>query len=214
MQVIPAINETDFPEIEKKIMSAAEFGAEWIHLDVSDGRFTGNKLWNNAFDLRDFLITNKDIKVKFEAHLMVADPETDAGNWIDAGVKRIVVHAETVRNIRVISDRCRHFDVELFIAGNPDTPVEKLLEYRELADGFLVLAVKPGKAGQKFMEDQLKKIRLLRAQAPDAKIIVDGGVNFENALQIKSAGADMLVAASAIWESGNPADNYRKLQFI
>lgn len=212
MQVIPAVNETSFSEIEKKIRSAAGFGAEWAHLDVSDGEFTANKLWNNPFDLRDFLIANKNFPVKFEVHLMVHNPESVVSNWIDAGARRVIVHAEAIRDIKSISDKCRLFDVELFLAGNPDTPADKFLEYKDSADGFLVLAVKPGKAGQKFSSGQLEKIKLLRAQAPDAKIIVDGGANLENAPQIKSAGADMLVAASAIWGNSNPADAYRKLR--
>ncbi len=209
MKVIPAINENFFPEVEKKIKTTSDFGADWVHLDVSDGKFTDNLLWNNPHDLIGLKTKTQNLKPSLEVHLMVENPETVVGDWIDAGVKRIIVHAEAVRDLESMKSLCAKNGVELFIAGNPDTPVGKFLENK--ADGFLVLAVKPGKAGQKFGESQLEKIKLLRAQAPDAKIIVDGGVNPENAPQIKSAGADMLVAASAIWGSGNPAEAYKKL---
>ncbi len=207
MIVIPAINETSFSEIEKKIKTASEFGAEWVHLDVSDGKFTANLLWNNPDDLPG--VMDQVLGVSVEVHLMVENPEQVVADWIDAGVKRIIVHAEAVGDLESLASLCAKDSVELFVAGNPDTPVGKFLENN--VGSFLVLAVNPGKAGQKFGENQLEKIKLLRAQVPDAKIIVDGGVNLENASQIKNAGADMLVAASAIWGSADPAEAYSKL---
>ena len=107
--------------------------------------------------------------------------------------------------------KCAALGTELFIAVNPETPVEKLFEYEKLAAGFLILAVTPGKVGQKFKEDQLEKIRTLRQRFPDAKIEADGGVSVDNAKAIKDAGANILVSASAIWGSKNPKEAYRKL---
>lgn len=214
MNVIPAINEVSFFEVEKKIKQAADFGAVWVHLDVSDGKFTANQLWNNPKDLRELGIRNKELRIKFEVHLMVENPDEVFEDWIDAGAKRIIVHLESVKDIESMIEKCELLNAELFLAINPDTPADKLFEYENRSDGFLILAVAPGRAGQKFREDQLEKIRTLRQRFPDAKIIVDGGVNLENAPHMKSAGADMLVAASAIWGIGNPADNFRKLQSI
>lgn len=212
MTVIPAINETIFSEIEKKIKSAADFGASWVHLDVSDGRFTENLLWNSPTDLSD--VKGQLSGVNLEVHLMVKNPEAVVSDWIGAGAKRIIVHVEAVQDLKSMKDACVSSGVELFVAGNPETSLGEFLKYKYSVDGFLVLAVKPGRAGQKFGENQLEKIKLLREQAPDAKIIVDGGVNLDNAPQIKDAGADILIAASAIWGSADPKDSFKKLQSV
>lgn len=211
MLVIPAINETDFKEVEKKIKAAQEFGSAWIHLDVSDGKFTKNILWNNPSELQASGVTHQ---VNIEVHLMVQSVDVVLDEWLDAKVKRLIVHLETVQDLDVMKMKCVAFGTELFLALKPDTPVEHLFSHEGDANGFLILAVRPGLAGQKFQEDQLEKIRILRQKFPDVKIEVDGGVNLENALAIKNAGADILVSASAIWGSENPKEIYRKLAVI
>ncbi len=207
MQIIPAINETDFEEVKKKIKLAQEFGAEWVHLDVSDGKFTKNKLCNNPEDL-------KELGLKIEVHLMVENPDEVLDSWLDAKVKRIIVHLESVRDLDVMKMKCLAFGAELFLAIKPDTPVKHLFSHEGNANGFLILAVNPGLAGQKFQENQLEKIKALRQKFPDAKIEVDGGINADNAKAIKDAGADILVSASYIWSMKNPKDAYLKLNNI
>ncbi|MBI3046019.1 MAG: hypothetical protein HYY86_00530 [Candidatus Harrisonbacteria bacterium] len=209
MQVIPAINETDFKEVEKRIKTAQDFGAEWAHLDVSNGQFTRNQLWNNSKELQA-----SSYKLNFEVHLMVQNPDEVLDAWLDAKVKRAIVHLESVRDLDVMKMKCVAFGTELFLAIKPDTPVERLFSYAGDASGFLILAVNPGLAGQKFKENQLEKIRALRQKFPDVKIEVDGGVNLENALKIKEVGADILVSASYIWGSKNPKEAYLKLKNI
>lgn len=212
MTVIPAINETSFTEVGKKIIRAADFGAEIVHLDVSDGKFTPNKLWNNPSDLLS--VKSQLSHVSVEVHLMVSNPDEAIGDWIDVGAKRIIVHVESAKDLAAMKKKCAHFGAELLLAADPDTSADRLLEKKDLVDGFLVLAVRPGKAGQVFGENQLEKIKLLRQGAPDAKIEVDGGVNLENAAKLKDAGADILVSASTIWGNSDPAGIYKKLQSI
>ena len=222
MIVIPAINETSFVEVGKKMRQAEEFGASWVHLDVSDGKFTPNLLWNNQADMSK--VESLKSKVKFEVHLMVKNPEEALDGWLDAGVKRVIIHIEAIditrlnlvnevqpRVIQSMRRRCDSAGVEIFLACSPETSIEELLKYKDDVDGFLILAVTPGNACQKFKEDQLEKIRSLREKFPNVKIEVDGGVNLENALAIKNAGADILVSASAIWDSENPSASYKKL---
>ncbi len=219
MQVIPAINEVNFEEIKKKIKLAQDFGlttadggAGWVHLDVSDGKFTKNKLWNNPADLSK--VQSLKSKVKLEVHLMVQNPDEVIDEWLDVKVKRVIVHLESAKDIDVMKMKCMAFGAELFLAVKPDTPVEHLFSHEGDANGFLILAVNPGLAGQKFKENQLEKIKLLRQKMPDATIEVDGGVNANNAKTIKDAGADILVSASAIWGSENPKEAYDKLVSI
>lgn len=214
MVIIPAINETSFEEVAKKIIRAAEFGAEIVHLDVSDGEFTLAPLWNNFFDLRDFIIANPHIKMQYEVHLMISNPDEAIADWIGVGAKRIIVHVESAKDLGEMKKKCAQFDAELLLASNPDTAVDKLLEKKDQVDGFLVLAVQPGKAGQIFRESQFEKIKLLRQGAPNAKIEVDGGVNLENSPKLKSAGADLLTSASTIWGSSDSTGVYKKLQSI
>ncbi|MBI4992248.1 MAG: ribulose-phosphate 3-epimerase [Candidatus Harrisonbacteria bacterium] len=213
MQVIPAINETIFSEIEDKIKKAHAFGAGWVHLDVSDGKFTKNTLWNNPKDLAGIYATREQ-HPHIEVHLMVENPDEVLDDWLDAGVKRVIVHVEAVKDVDVMKMKCGMFGVQLVLASNPDTPVEQLLKYKDDTGEFLILAVNPGLAGQKFQENQLEKIKTLRQKFPDAKIEVDGGVNLENAPKIKEAGADILVAASAIWGSKDPKEAYNKLSEV
>ena len=214
MVIIPAINETSFAEIEKKIKTAAAFGAEIVHLDVSDGKFTTTEMWNNFFDLRDFIIANPNLKMKYEIHLMISDPDEAIDNWIDVGATRIIVHVESAKDVAGMKKKCEHFAAELLLAANPDTSSDSLLEHKDCVDGFLVLAVRPGKSGQIFRDTQLEKIRLLREGSPKTKIEVDGGVKLENALSIKDAGADLAASASTIWKSEDPTATFKKLQEI
>ena len=214
MTVIPAINEIDFEEVKKKIKAVEDFGAEWVHLDVSDGKFTKNKLWNNPKDLEELEIRNNELGIKIDVHLMVQNPDEVLDKWLDAKVKRISVHLEAVKDLDVMKMKCVAFGVELFLAIKPDTPVERFFSYAGNASGFLILAVNPGLAGQKFKEGQLEKIKALRQKFPDVKIEADGGVNADNAKAIKDAGADILVSASAIWGSNNPKKAYFNLKNI
>lgn len=212
MTVIPAINETDFEEIKKKINQAKNFGAEWVHLDVSDGKFTKNQLWNNPADLSK--VQSPKSKVKFEVHLMVQNPDEVLDAWLDAKVKRVIIHAEAVKDMDVMKMKCVAFGAELFLAIKPDTPVEHLFSHEGDVNGFLILAVNPGLAGQQFQANQLEKIKLFREKLPNVILEVDGGVNLGNVIAIKNAGADILVSASAIWDSENPNETYKNLQSL
>lgn len=216
MEVIPAINETNFEEIKKKIKSAQDFGAQWAHLDVADGKFAPNFLWNNPSELQASSVTRQ---VKIEVHLMVKNPEEVIGDWIWAGAKRLIIHVETLTRsdlVNEIRSLCDKSGVELVLAAKPGTSIDDLLHLASSVQHptFLILAVNPGLSGQKFQEDQLEKISGLRRQVPQAVIEVDGGVNLENASAIKSAGANILIAASYIWNSEKPAENYRRLTEI
>jgi len=210
MHVIPAINEMDFSDIKKKINIAEEFGAEWVHIDVTDGLFTKNFLWNDPRQLRGEI---SEFKLNIEIHLMVQNPDGTIQEWLEAGAKRIIVHIEAVKNVDQLEEVCEKYGAELVLAANPDTSVEHLLQY-PYVESFLILAVIPGVAGQKFQESQLDKISALRSKLPDAKIEVDGGVNLENISRIRQAGADRLAAASAIWGSGDPKAAYAELSSI
>ena len=208
MAIIPAINEVNFEEIKKKVLLVQSFGSKWAHLDVADGKFTKNVLWNNPEELK---VESEKWKVKIEVHLMVESPEDVLEEWLKTGIKRIFVHYESIKDFELLRDKCRAAGVELGLAIGPHIPVEGLFEYKGRVSYFLILAVEPGISGQEFQDNQLEKIRVLREKIPNAKIEVDGGINIRNAFDIKQAGADVLVSSSYIWNSGNPKEAYEFL---
>ncbi len=211
MQIIPAINETEFSEIARKMQRAAGFGATWAHIDVTDGRFTANRLWNDPKELAG---AKPPKGLTIEVHLMVEYPDDIIDEWLDAGVRRIIVHVEAVQDVVMMKEKCALFGVELFLAANPDTPAEKLLAHRENADGFLVLGVIPGRSGQKMHPGQKEKIAFLREHIKNATLEVDGGVDAANAVALHAAGADVLIAASAIWGDPEPERAFKHLQAL
>lgn len=209
--VIPAINETELSEIARKMQRAAGFGATWVHIDVSDGRFTQNKLWNDASALAG---TKPPKGVAIEVHLMVENPDDALDDWLDAGVRRIIVHVEAAKDLAIMKEKCALFGVELFLAANPDTSAETLVAHRGEADGFLVLGVIPGLSGQALRPGQREKVAFLREHAGNATLEIDGGVNAANASTLHAAGADILIAASAIWNDPEPERAFKHLQSL
>jgi ribulose-phosphate 3-epimerase len=210
MIVIPSINAKDFFSVMAGLEKVKKLGASWAHLDTADGKFTEIKLWNNPQQLQ---ASSAKRQVKLEVHLMVKNPDAVLGDWLAAGVKRIVAHIESAKNIEKMRNQCEKAGAELVLAVKPKTSISKLLKYQWLKQ-VLILTVSPGPAGQKFGRDQLKKIRSLRQKMPNVKIEVDGGINLETAKLSKKAGAQMLVSAAYIFNSSNPKRAYQALKNI
>jgi ribulose-phosphate 3-epimerase len=213
--IIPAINAKTLEEakvqMEKFIglSTEAKIGAGWIHLDIVDGKFAPNLTWNSP---REAGIMKRELKnVSWEIHLMVMNPEAVAEEWLRVGTKRLIVHLESNGNTKNLYELCKKYGAELFLAVGPDGKAEELALGRSVADGFQILTVSPGKAGQAFGEDSLKKIRFLRQKFPDVKIEVDGGINPKTAKLAKDAGADLFVSASYILQADNSNEAYQRL---
>jgi len=215
MLVIPAINATDFEGVRKHAEIAGnifkslnvETSNRWIHIDVADGKFTKAVLWNNPAELKELS------GVKYEVHLMINEPEEVVSDWLKNGADRVIVHLEAVKDFQKLTT----YNSQIVIALNPDTSVEKLfnaMTHTLNAKRFLLLAVNPGWAGQKFNPIVLDKIKAIKAQIPDAIIEVDGGINPETAKLCREVGADIVVAASYIFNSADPAASYQELTSV
>lgn len=209
MQVIPAVNAPDLKEAKRQAAVIKKIIARggWLHLDVGDGVFSSIKSWGDPVEFDEFNIKS----FKAEIHLMVENPEDVCEAWLKAGAKRLIVHLEALRNSARVADLCQKYEADLMLAINPETIVENLIPYFHNIIFFQILAVAPGRAGQRFDQSVLEKIIFLRERLPDAKIEVDGGINLKTAKKAKEAGADMVVSASYIFGSGNPKRAYEEL---
>lgn len=208
MEVIPAINCLDSACVREKLsVVKSQLPVQWLHFDVSDGKFTPVKTWNKPEELK--------LKIDVEIHLMVHQPVDYVDAWLKADAKRIIVHLEAIMDKRDefprVLEKCSAANTELMLALNPGLPVEAVFPYLDSLLFVQFLAVKPGPSGQKFDERVLEKIKVLRERAPDIVIEVDGGINPETARKVKEAGADIVVSASYIFGSENPQKAYQKL---
>ncbi|MEK7658066.1 MAG: ribulose-phosphate 3-epimerase [Patescibacteria group bacterium] len=231
MQIVPAINCGNFECVKEKLQKAAKFFSpanRWAQIDIADGKFTNWKTWNNPSELSD--VSSKMSNVNIEVHLMVENPQEAIDDWLDAGAKRIIVHFEALvktaeKNplndfsdiLNFILEKCEPKNVEVGLALAPKTPVEELIPYLNKISFIQILAVEPGLAGQKFQEkifDKIKFLKSLDGEYADIAVEVDGGVNLETAKLCKEAGADILAAASYIWENQNPKAAFDELAKI
>ncbi len=210
MEIIPVINCHDIESVREQVAKAGEF-AEWLHLDVSDARFTFNKSWGDYSKWSEV-----GSKLKLEVHLMVENPENEIDGWLNAGANRIIIHLEAVNEetFSEIKKKTNEKNVELMIAINPETPAEKLRPYFGEVSEFQILAVYPGPAGQKFLPLVVDKIRFLRSEMPNATIEVDGGINEETLKLSKSASANIATSMSYIFNNPNPKVAYETLKSI
>lgn len=198
--VIPAILAKSRKEFEEKIKKIAPH-ADTVQIDVMDGTFVPNTTWADMD-----IIEHLHLPVKFEAHLMVKNPERGAiEEWAEAGAFRIIFHIEATKKPEECLRQIKKFRREAGAAINPKTPLKKIKELLPRLDCVLAMGVEPGSSGQKFQPEVLKRIKKIKALAPKIKIGVDGGVNKSNAKKIIDAGADYLCAASSIFKSKNIA---------
>lgn len=199
-EVIPAILAKTYQEVEEKIRKVEPY-VRWVQIDVVDGIFAPNITWSNPEEL-----DASKFSVNIEADLMIAEPEKYIAEWISAGVKRILVHIEALDNkekITELSIKTRQAEVEFGLSLNPETQIERVIPFISLVNAVLLLGVRPGFGGQRFEDKVLDKIAVLRSKFPALLIEVDGGINLDTGKKCVEAGADVLVAGSYIFGSGN-----------
>ena len=206
--IIPGINCPDFEAAAVEIKKISEF-SEWAHLDVTDGIFTPIVTWNN---LEEFSHLASELPLlRFELHLMVANPEEVIEDWFKAGAERVIVHYEAMSDPHLILEIAKKNGGWVMLAISPGTRAEALVPYLNSFSGFQILAVPPGVSGHKINEGALEKIRFLRERAPNAIIEVDGGINPETARLAKEAGANILISGAYVMGSPDPQGAYNEL---
>ena len=200
--IIPAILSTD-GQIATEQIRQFDGLVDFVQLDVVDGQFA------SPTTCRPRDIKNLLGKTKLELHLMVASPLAWVDECLAANAARVYLQVESNPGLDVVL-AFKQKGMEVFLALNPETPIEAFAPFKDLVDGCLFLSVHPGKQGQEFIQAVFEKIVAFREMFADKVIVVDGGVNENNIKPLIAAGADWLVIGSSIIKSENPIDAYKK----
>lgn len=185
--------------------------AQWVHLDIMDGVFVPNISYGFAVVESVRKCTNKPL----DAHLMIVDPDRYLSRFAKAGANVITVHYEACTHLHRTLQAIRELGVKAGVAINPHTPPELLRDILPYADLVLLMSVNPGFGGQRFIETSWGKlarlVEMVRAEERETLIEIDGGVGAENAGKLWEAGADVLVAGSAVFGARDPAAAIRAI---
>jgi ribulose-phosphate 3-epimerase len=202
--IAPSILAADFAFLHKDILMLNESKADFIHVDIMDGLFVPN--FSFGFPVLEVL--NKYSSKLLDVHLMIQQPERYIEQFRQSGAHIITVHLEACPHLHRTIQQIKQTGAKVGVALNPHTPVTALFDILEDIDLVCLMSVNAGFGGQKFIYNTLNKIRLLKEEIItrnlEVLIEIDGGVGFQNAVNILSAGADILVAGTAVFAADNP----------
>lgn len=211
IELAPSILAADFARLADEIHAAEQGGAGLLHLDVMDGHFVPNLTIGPPLVASVRKVTD----LPLDCHLMVENPDEFVPAFKDAGANWISVHQEASRHLHRSLELIKHHDCLAGVVINPATPVETLIDILDMVDYVLVMSVNPGFGGQKFIRHSLEKIRRLATMREmrglNFRIEVDGGVAMDTVGDVVRAGAEVLVAGSAVFGRGNPTEHAQKL---
>jgi ribulose-phosphate 3-epimerase len=210
--VAPSILAADFANLERDVKMINSSEADWIHVDVMDGVFVPNI----SFGMPVIEAIKRHATKPLDVHLMIVQPERYIETFRKIGADVITVHIEACTHLHRTIQQIHATGAQAGVALNPHTPINSLSDILADIDLVCLMSVNPGFGGQKFIERTFSKVRalktLIQQAGSKAKIEIDGGVNSENAPQLMTAGADVLVAGNFVFSSPNPGEVISRLK--
>ena len=210
--IAPSLLAADFSNLAQDIERVRQAGANYLHLDVMDGVFVPNI----SFGPPVIESIRKKTKLFFDVHLMIKHPQRYIDNFVKAGADSITIHYESTSRPRDAIMKIKDFDVKAGIAISPNTPYEAVLPYLDIVDMVLLMTVEPGFGGQAMIPETLEKVRAIKNYIDEheinVNIEVDGGITAENVHLALDAGANVIVAGSAIFRSKTPSKVIKQMR--
>lgn len=210
-EIAPSILSADFTKLGEEIAAITEGGATVLHFDVMDGRFVPNI----TVGLPVLKSVRRITDLVIDCHLMIEEPSRYAAQFVETGADMVSVHVEADVHLQRTLTAIREAGGRAGIAINPATPLAALEEGLDYADFVLLMSVNPGFGGQKFIPTMTDKLRRLRRMIDErglaAKIEIDGGIDASNIGEIVAAGAEIIVAGSAVFGGGRPSEAVKEL---
>ena len=212
VKIAPSLLAADYKNLEKEITKVNNGGADMLHLDVMDGMFVKNI----SFGAPLIKSVREVCDIFFDVHLMICDPIRYIDSFVDAGADGITIHYESTSEVEATLDKIRSCEKKAGLSIKPGTPVSVITPYLNKIDMLLIMSVEPGFGGQKYISATNEKIKDAKALIDNCgrniEIEVDGGINPDTIIEASSAGADIFVAGTAIFNAYDAAEYMNTLR--